>query len=297
VLEGVDAVEAELGGDDDSLTLSGRRLHRHVHLDGGPGDDRLHVRSSKVAGGIDLIGGPGDDALLVTKGDAQAHLAMAGGEGEDTYRVSTGQLVGGRLAIEYRAGPRNVTAALVRIRGELDIRTADAVDRVLLSESMVAGEATVHTADGDDEVTARQTGFRRGHSFDLGGDAGDVEEADLTLAWGFRDGLQGWEPLFADYTEAHFKFDLNGDVLDDQTIEEQWELRGEIAPLPAGLPREGALVLGGENASDDLYTGAVKRLGIADGLVPNQTYELTYDIAFASDKPVAAPGEGVGGNA
>lgn len=87
----------------------------------------------------------------------------------------------------------------------------------------------------------------------------------------------GWEAGFSDYSRVHEDF-----------IEREARVR----------PVEGFL-LSGHNRSDDLFMFLTKRVSVTDGIRPNQRYEVTFRIVFASQAGSGctgiggAPGESV----
>jgi hypothetical protein len=97
------------------------------------------------------------------------------------------------------------------------------------------------------------------------------------LEFGFRDGAQGWEAGFAEYSS-----DMSGMMLDAQ-----------IRRLPTELGINGTgYYLQGMNHSDDLFMFLKRRLGMEDGVVPGQEYRVMFTIVFASNAPSGAVGIG-----
>lgn len=95
----------------------------------------------------------------------------------------------------------------------------------------------------------------------------------------FRHGQRGWEAGFADYSPAN---DANGLM----------ELESGLRTLPSELAINGTgYLLSGHNRSDDLFMFIAKKLGPADGIRPNQAYEASFTIVFASN----VGGDGCGG--
>jgi len=110
----------------------------------------------------------------------------------------------------------------------------------------------------------------------------DEEENSKTFTYRFTNNAEGWTGSFADYPVGE---------------EEFYELKSEYAKLPAPLnASEGSFMISGNNHSDDLFM-FIKRQ--AEGLKPNTTYEVTFDIEFASNAATnvmgvgGAPGESV----
>jgi hypothetical protein len=109
--------------------------------------------------------------------------------------------------------------------------------------------------------------------------------APLSFSYDFRSGAEGWQADFADYPPAQRPF---------------FELSAEIRPLPAELGINGTgFHIQGKNLSDDLFMFLKRRLTVADGVVPGQTYQVTFTLVFASNAQSGcigvggAPGESV----
>ncbi len=91
----------------------------------------------------------------------------------------------------------------------------------------------------------------------------------------FNNGQSGWIGGFADYSVDR---------------EDDFELDFSLAPLPEPLDTSRqALRITGTNLSDDLFMYTKTKL---TGLIPNATYQLTFDIEIAYDAPEDAPGIG-----
>ena len=107
---------------------------------------------------------------------------------------------------------------------------------------------------------------------------GGCASSALSLSSDFRDGLQGWQHVFANYTPAG---------------QETYELRAEARALPPELGANGAgFYIQGHNRSDDLLMLLKKRLGPADGVVAGQPYQVNFIINFASNAPSGCGGIG-----
>lgn len=101
----------------------------------------------------------------------------------------------------------------------------------------------------------------------------------------FRNGQLGWQAAFADYSPLSAP---------------SMELDAGIRPLPLELSTPGtAFFIAGHNRSDDLFMFLTKKLTQADGIVPNQQYQVSFRIDFASNAGSncvgigGAPGESV----
>ncbi len=102
--------------------------------------------------------------------------------------------------------------------------------------------------------------------------------SSIRLEFDFREGTQGWEAGFAEYSPE---------------MEEDLMLIAELRPLPPELESDGTgYYLEGMNRSDDLFMFLKRRLGTEDGVVPDQEYRVKFTIAFASNAPSGAVGIG-----
>ncbi len=102
-------------------------------------------------------------------------------------------------------------------------------------------------------------------------------QEEIVLRYDFSKGSEGWLPGFSDYTLE------TGDL----------QLLAEIRPLPEEIDstRKG-YYLQGMNRSDDLFMFLKKPLGWMEGVRPNQTYNISIDIEFASNAPSGCFGIG-----
>ncbi|MFO7918777.1 MAG: hypothetical protein R6V13_11945 [Anaerolineae bacterium] len=71
-----------------------------------------------------------------------------------------------------------------------------------------------------------------------------------------------------------------------------YQLEFAHTETPAELEPERALMLSGRNASDDLFMFVKKGLTSDDGIAPNTTYRITFEVAFGTDAPAGAVGIG-----
>jgi len=109
--------------------------------------------------------------------------------------------------------------------------------------------------------------------------------ATVTAAFGFEEGLQGWEGGFSDYT---FEF------ADMDSLTYAYRELPEGLNMPGGAP-----YVSGANSADDLFMFMKRQLDDAAGLLPDTTYKIDFHIEFATDSPSGcmgiggAPGEAV----
>jgi hypothetical protein len=108
----------------------------------------------------------------------------------------------------------------------------------------------------------------------------------LQFNFDFRNGSQGWQADFADYST--------------RTNIETFEFQSGMRSLPPEIDANGTgFYIQGHNRSDDLFMFLKRRLSSADGIVANQRYQLYFTITFASNAQSncagigGAPGESV----
>jgi hypothetical protein len=101
----------------------------------------------------------------------------------------------------------------------------------------------------------------------------------IELKYEFSDNEEGWSGDFSDLPADHEK-DL-------------YSLGFEYSKLPAKTGVEkNALLIGGSNASDDLFMYIKKKLTKADGIKPGAKYQIKISVEFATDAPKGAFGIG-----
>ena len=105
----------------------------------------------------------------------------------------------------------------------------------------------------------------------------DLPIDPLVVEYSFDDSSENWKAGFADYPEGEEDF---------------YELDFGHSMLPQPLDgTNGALMITGNNHSDDLFMFIYKRV---ENLFPNSEYEVTFDMTLASD--AAEDSFGVGGS-
>jgi hypothetical protein len=107
---------------------------------------------------------------------------------------------------------------------------------------------------------------------------GVADPQPVSASFDFSRGTQGWAAGFADLPA---------------NPNSSYELESGLRPLPAelGTPGTGYL-LQSHNRSDDVFMYLKRKLGAADGVVPNQDYQVRFAIKFASNAPSDAFGAG-----
>jgi len=89
--------------------------------------------------------------------------------------------------------------------------------------------------------------------------------ADNELTYTFSTDAEGWQGSFSDYAQER---------------EDIYEFLYAHTTLPYPLDEDdGALLLSGNNHSDDLFMFIKRKI---DGLKPNTEYALTFSVEFAS---------------
>ena len=108
-------------------------------------------------------------------------------------------------------------------------------------------------------------------------DENNLPENPITLEFDFDEGPENWMSDFADYPEGEEDF---------------YELESGHATLPSPLDTtKGSLMITGNNHSDDLFMFIYYPV---QGLVPNATYDVDFELDIASD--AADDSFGVGGS-
>ena len=103
--------------------------------------------------------------------------------------------------------------------------------------------------------------------------------SNVSVSFDFRQGAQGWQAGFADYSTL--------------TNLDSFDFRTEIRSLPPELNRAGTgFYIQGQNRSDDLFMFLKRKLGPTDGLVAGQKYQLYFTIVVASNAQSGCPGAG-----
>jgi hypothetical protein len=101
--------------------------------------------------------------------------------------------------------------------------------------------------------------------------------SSIRLDFDFRQGVQGWEAGFAEYSP-----EMEGMMVE-----------AEIRPLPSEIGVNGTgYYVQGMNHSDDLFMFLKRRLGTDDGVVPGQEYRVMFTTVFASNASSGALGIG-----
>jgi hypothetical protein len=117
----------------------------------------------------------------------------------------------------------------------------------------------------------------------VAGCGGSSDPSPQHFQFTFAEDLEDWTVGFADYPAG------TSDA-EQQAIDEFYELDGGYARLPQPLDTgDGAVVLTGNNHSDDLFMFLKRRVS---GLAPDTTYQLELRVVFATDVPRGCAGIG-----
>lgn len=106
------------------------------------------------------------------------------------------------------------------------------------------------------------------------GSGGGADER--TFNFDFNEGIQGWTHGFADYPVGN---DANFEFVFDASIS---------LPESVDANRRGVRI-GGANRSDDLFMFLKRKV---EGLDPNRTYSVRFEVALASNERNGTPGAG-----
>ena len=112
---------------------------------------------------------------------------------------------------------------------------------------------------------------------DMGGSS--APEVPLSFTFTFDEDAEGW---IGDFTDLPVDYE-----------EDLYQLEFEHTELPADVQEEGnALRISGMNASDDLFMYIRKALSSEEGIEPDTTYSITFEVEFATAAPAGAVGVG-----
>lgn len=104
----------------------------------------------------------------------------------------------------------------------------------------------------------------------------DPSASIFTASFDFSESLDDWQADFAELPAGE----------DDSAF---YELRYAYTNLPQNLGSKKALMLSGNNHSDDLFMFIKRKI---TGLVPNTTYTLVFEVQLASNAPQGSVGAG-----
>jgi hypothetical protein len=293
---------ALLAGEVTAQLMGGDLLVRGDHLDNRITIDRTPAGEIRVAGD-DFTLVNGESAPAVFRNVVNIDIRTAGGADHVSLQ---GIRAGAALRIDTGAGDDTVLVLQSQVRGSFSLLTGSGHDLINLVASDPGKRSQIHSGAGDDVVTVERSKLTRvlfvnaGRGDDtifvdrqtprskvaiIDGPGDDTITRDsIRKSFDFSRGAQGWQAGFADYPAGE---------------EEFFELDSGIRPLPAELGPGTGFFIQGNNHSDDLFMFLRRRLGRADGVRPNQAYQLRLTIEFGSHAPTGcagiggAPGESV----
>lgn len=105
------------------------------------------------------------------------------------------------------------------------------------------------------------------------------QPGSISFEYDFSDSDHGWTGDFTD-----LPVDYEQDI---------YKLLFAHAERPANLTKQGkALMLSGQNSSDDLFMYVKKQLTATEGIKPDTTYLVSFSVEFATDAPAGVMGIG-----
>ena len=108
--------------------------------------------------------------------------------------------------------------------------------------------------------------------------AENLQRAARVFEWTFDEDKEGWT---GDFTDLPVDYE-----------EDIYELAFGHSVLPSEVGEGKALMLSGINRSDDLFMYVKKQLTAANGIQPDTTYLIRFEVEFATDAPAGAVGVG-----
>ncbi len=276
-----------LRGDDQGSQITIQSPGRYTRVLVDRGDDTKLNGSTRKMKFLNFIGtlnidlGGGDNRLRIHNLDAHGGLIVRSAGGNDAIDID-GSSFGGGLSIGTGDGADRVNVIQCTILGRTGIHAGDHSDIVTLHDSTFGGDTLVKGGRGADTLNYADSDFKSDVSIEGDEGADLISDESTVLHWDFRNGAQGWDADAAEYRA------------DDNVF------RSALEALPAELRTSGTgFLLSGKNHSDDMFMYLKRMIGGDLGLRPSTTYQLEFDIKFASSAPSGAlgaggpPGEGV----
>lgn len=222
---------------------------------------------SAITRGVAIRLEDGADSITldgITAG-GKSGLSINGSGGADTIKILNSAITG---RTKIRAGGGNDVIELTgsTFSDRFDLNTSGGHNSLLLGGAVFNDRKKIHTHKKKDTVSE-----------------GPAASA-LNFTFNFQNGAEGFQAGFADYPAGEEAF---------------YELKSGVQQLPAEIGTGTGFYLSGNNHSDDLFMFIERALTTAEGIVPNQSYTVSFEITFASDAPTGcagiggAPGESV----
>jgi hypothetical protein len=262
--EGLEAGQVRITGND-TTQVNGEFF---VILDGVTRDLRVQLRG-------------GGDSLTVENIDVKRDLEITGGEQADDVFIENAR-VGRGLRVVLGGGDDSLDVLDGSVGRKTDIKAGAGNDILTFDGTKFDDAVRLDAGRGDDTVYLAPTVAFKGRKRIEGGPGDDIiTRQAVSDSTDFRSGLNGWAGNFADYSDEHADMRLD------------WGLR----PLPDELEQDGTgFFIQGMNRSDDLLMYLTRQIS---GLKPDTTYQVRFDITFASNAGTGcggiggAPGESV----
>lgn len=274
-----------------------REVDGHLIIIGDAGDDSISIQA--VPGGFHVAGDDGTtvngsssvEVGGVTK-DLRVHLKggrnllridgvsiardlkIVGGSGDDRITVKDAT-IGRRFSVETLQGDDALDLINVVVGEKTIVGMSAGRDIFTADGSTFKGRFHLNTGAGDDALHLLDNTFEGRRRIVPGSGRDQVSRSVLSLDFDFSRGAQGWRPHLADFSRG-----MRNDL----------QFQHGIRPLPSGLGSGRGYFVQTMNRSDDLFVYLWRELR---GLRPGQTYQVNYQITFASEAP--SGGFGVGG--
>ncbi len=232
------------------------------------------VEFSGVTGDIEVALGEGKDRLKLQEVNWPREVRISSDSGDDYIQIEQSTL--GELVLESRDGDDTINFVDTNVSGAVLVRTSDGGDVVTFGGGEFQEEVVIETGRGNDTVFHDST-FAGGRRI-VDGPGNDVVSRDsIEKVFNFHKGRRGWRGAFADVFR-------NPDV----SQELDWGLRR----LPGEIGSGRGMFITSENSTDDVFMYLTRQIGREEGLRPRTTYQVRYDIRFASNAPINCGGIG-----
>jgi hypothetical protein len=225
------------------------------------GNDYVALKEVRAGAVLRIDTGAGDDTVLMFETRVHGTFSLITGSGHDLVNLVASE-PGKRSQIQAGAGDDVVTVERSNLMRVLFMNAGRGDDTIFVDRQTPFNKVDIHDGPGDDTIT----------------------RDSISKSFDFSSGAQGWQAGFSDYPAGE---------------EEFFELDSGIRPLPAELGPGTGFFIQGNNHSDDLFMFLLRRLGQADGIQPNQAYQVRFTAVFGSNAPTGcagiggAPGESV----
>ncbi len=281
----------------DNTVINGRRTGSVLPFNGvhdilvklGAGDDRIHFSAVRLRGGIAIEGGRGDDQYEIRNSRVFGDVVVGFSRDDDALAVRR-SFFGNDLTFDDRKGASSIAIRNCVIDDNLNLQTGNKRDDLTISNSTNNGRSVIKTAGGRDTLTITGSEFKKSTTLDAGskgagngrtGNERDVVHREVVKRFDFDQGEQGWTPGLSNYN-------LSG----GRTVEDYLKYGpAEVKPIePYNGPPKRGYYLAGDNLSDQLFLFISQGFGEADGLRPNASYRVHFEITLATQIPPLSAG-------